>query len=226
MPRMTIRLLSVLLFITLLAPEIDAQRKRRTKPSALTQACGTDLPWRDGLDAALADAKAQKRPVFWYVPTVGWSPMDRKREIDGYMMSGPFSDPDVASVIARKFIPVKQVARGALQETAGADAVFPVHRRLVSDRQGRQGFVHAFHRDLGAVQPDHVDGLGDEDSIESSDGDLDSDPEFHSIDPDLLDGFGGPGFGRIRDAELTDDELGAFFDLDDDDDEFFELDDD
>ncbi|MEO0480357.1 MAG: hypothetical protein AAF196_12825 [Planctomycetota bacterium] len=59
---------------------------------------------------------------------------------------------------------------------------------------------------------------------------LDEDPEFHSIDPELLDGLGSglgaPSFGRIEDAELTDDELGAFFEMDDDDDEFFGLGDD
>lgn len=113
------RLLSLILVIAVLSPVSDAQRKRRTKPSELTKACGTDIPWRDDVDAALADAKAQKRPVFWYVPTVGRSPMDRKKEIDGYMMSGPFSDPDVASILSRKFIPVKQVARGELQTKYG-----------------------------------------------------------------------------------------------------------
>jgi len=113
------RLLTVALAIIVLSPAADAQRKRRTAPTDLTKACGTDVPWRADVDAALADAKTENRPVFWYIPTVGRSPMDRKKELDGYMMSGPFSDPDIAAVLTRKFIPVKQVARGELQAKYG-----------------------------------------------------------------------------------------------------------
>lgn len=113
------RLLPLLLVPLILAPDASAQRKRRPRPTEQTLACGSEIPWVATLEEALATAKTEKRPVLWYVPTVRGSRMDRKPEIDHYMMSGPYSDPDVASVITRKFVPVKLVARGEAQNKYG-----------------------------------------------------------------------------------------------------------
>lgn len=113
------RLVPLLLVPLLLAPDACGQRKRRPRPTDQTLACGSEIPWQPTLEDALATAKAHKRPVLWYVPTVRGSRMDRKPEINHYMMSGPFSDPDVASVVARKFVPVKLVARGDAQKKYG-----------------------------------------------------------------------------------------------------------
>ena len=113
------RLAPLLLVPLLLATEATAQRKRRPRPTEQTLACGTEIPWSATLEEALATAKARKRPVFWYVPTVRGSRMDRKPEIDHYMMSGPYSDPDVADVLTRKFVPVKLVAREDAQKKYG-----------------------------------------------------------------------------------------------------------
>jgi len=111
-----IRFALPVLIACLLSPQVPAQRKRRPKPTPQTLACGSEIPWRATVEEALSDARASGRPVFWYVPTVRGSRMDRKPEIDLYMMTGPFADPDVASVISRKFIPVRWAPKDALQE--------------------------------------------------------------------------------------------------------------
>ncbi|MAG55697.1 MAG: hypothetical protein CMJ83_05345 [Planctomycetes bacterium] len=113
------RILVLLVAVVIPFSDVVAQRKIRPVPTELTRACGTGVKWRTDLDAALAEAKAKKRPVFWYVPTVQRSRMDRKPEIDGYMMAGPFSAPDVETILNRKFIPVKLAARGEAQKKYG-----------------------------------------------------------------------------------------------------------
>ncbi|MCC6671804.1 MAG: hypothetical protein IT458_12130 [Planctomycetes bacterium] len=91
----------------------------RTPPSALAARAGTAVQWRADLAAALVEAKEQGRPVFWYVPTVQGSPMDRKDVIDRYMMAGPFSWPEAIALLNRRFVPVRAVARGKAQQEHG-----------------------------------------------------------------------------------------------------------
>ena len=45
--------------------------------------------------------------------------MDRKPEIDRYMMSGPFSWPRTIALLNEGFIPVRAIARGALAKQYG-----------------------------------------------------------------------------------------------------------
>lgn len=56
---------------------------------------------------ALERAKAEKRAVLWYIPTLPGSPMDRQPELDRYMMAGLWSHPDVVAMVTRRFIPLK-----------------------------------------------------------------------------------------------------------------------
>ena len=88
----------------------NSTRKIRAKPSAAAARAGSAVNWREDLDSAIAEAKKTGRPVFWYVPTLRGSPMDRKPEIDRYMMAGPFSWPRVIARLNERFIPVRQVA--------------------------------------------------------------------------------------------------------------------
>ncbi|HEB52055.1 MAG TPA: hypothetical protein ENI87_02245 [bacterium] len=91
-------------------PAQNSRRKIRRPPSELAARAGTAVGWRRDVDAALREAKQTGKPVFWYVPSVARSPMDRKPEIDRYMMGGPFSWPSTVSLLRAHFVPVKQVA--------------------------------------------------------------------------------------------------------------------
>lgn len=118
-PRPWIRLAAGVLLLTLSASLEGQDRKVRTKPAPATRACGSAVSWRSGLDAALEEARARRRPVLWYVPTTAGSRMDRKTVIDLYMMAGPFSCPQTVCLLNRRFVPVKEPARGAVQERYG-----------------------------------------------------------------------------------------------------------
>lgn len=97
-----------------LLPAQNSNRKIRLKPSAMAARAGTAVKWRADVNAALAESAQTGKPVFWYVQTLAGSPMDRKPEIDRYMMSGPFSWPRTIALLNTGFIPVRAVARGAL----------------------------------------------------------------------------------------------------------------
>jgi hypothetical protein len=109
----------LLLALVLLSCVVVAQQKVRTPvPEAATR-CGSEIPWRASLEDALAEAQKSGRPVFWYVPTVAGSRMDRKPVLDMYMLSGPFSMPTFSTLIARRCIAVKAVAKGERAEALG-----------------------------------------------------------------------------------------------------------
>lgn len=103
----------VLALISVTAPFTSGQnstRKIRPELSAIAARAGSAVQWRAGLDAARAEARASGKPVFWYVPTLAGSPMDRRVEIDRYMLAGPFSDVDVVQLLNTAFVPVRRAA--------------------------------------------------------------------------------------------------------------------
>ena len=104
--------LATLGVLGVLAQPVEAQnstKKIRKEPLALAARAGSAVPWRADVAAALVEAKKSGKPVFWYVPSVSRSPMDRKPEIDRYMMGGPFSWPSTIALLSDHFVPVKQV---------------------------------------------------------------------------------------------------------------------
>ncbi len=90
----------------------NSTRKIRNKPTDLAARVGSAVQWRTDVGAALAEAKTKGKPVFWYVPAVARSPMDRKPEIDRYLRGGPFSWPTTIELLNTQFIPVAEVAKG------------------------------------------------------------------------------------------------------------------
>jgi hypothetical protein len=107
---------AVPVLLAALLPAQNSTRKVRVPPSALAERAGTAVPWRDSVEAALAEARERGKPVFWYVPTVAGSPMDRQPEIDRYLLAGPFSWPSTIELLAQHFVPVRAVPRGELQQ--------------------------------------------------------------------------------------------------------------
>ncbi len=57
----------------------------------------------------MAESARSGKALFWYLPTLSGSRMDRKPEIDRYMMAGPFSWPGVIDVLNRHTIPLRHV---------------------------------------------------------------------------------------------------------------------
>ncbi|MBL8730709.1 MAG: hypothetical protein JNM25_19985 [Planctomycetes bacterium] len=122
MSNRTVRRVSLGVALLLAAATLPAQnstRKIRNAPSELAARAGGGVPWRDDVEAALVEAKRDGKPVFWYVPSVARSPMDRKAEIDRYLMGGPFSWPSTIELLTEHFVPVKQVASGARANELG-----------------------------------------------------------------------------------------------------------
>jgi hypothetical protein len=89
------------------AQEKNSMRKIRVKPSQQASKIGSAVNWETSFADALAKSKETGKPVFWYVPTLRGSFMDRKIEIDRYMLAGPFSWPNLIKAINDNFVPVR-----------------------------------------------------------------------------------------------------------------------
>lgn len=111
-------LVAVSLFVVAspLLAQGNSTRKVRKTPSEQAARAGSAVQWREDVEAALAEAKASGKPVFWYVPSVQGSPMDRRAEVDRYLRGGPFSWPSTIELLNTHFVPVAVAARGALQK--------------------------------------------------------------------------------------------------------------
>jgi hypothetical protein len=121
------------------AAATNSTRKIRRNPGELAARAGSAVQWRTDVDAAVADAKQSGKPVFWYVPTVAGSPMDRKPELDRYLRGGPFSWPTTVALLNAHFVPVAAVARGERQQRYGlVRAKFIEPGWLVLDGDGNE----------------------------------------------------------------------------------------
>lgn len=76
--------------------------------------CGSEIKWLSKLDDAYEQAKEQKRLILWYVPRIKGKHMDNPVPLNYYMLSGPFTNEEIVTIISRKFIPVKMDAKGEL----------------------------------------------------------------------------------------------------------------
>jgi len=142
-----------------LAPSTRAQnsgQKIRPEPSPMAARAGSAVPWRTELGAALAEAKATKRLVFWYVPTIERSFMDRQPEVDRGMMAGPFSWPRLITLLSERYIPVKLEAGKAECERYGLrpiEFIEPGFIVLAPDADHPHGKELARHDRLSTLHP-------------------------------------------------------------------------
>ena len=97
----------------------NTTRTARVRPEGLSAKAGSAIQWRDNLQQALQQSATSGQPVFWYVPTLSKTFMDRKDVIDQYMLSGPFSWPAIIQLINTHFIPVKEVPSAATARQFG-----------------------------------------------------------------------------------------------------------
>ena len=94
----------------------NSTRKIRVRPSEQAQRIGTAISWQPDLKTALAKSRETGKPIFWYVPTLNGTFMDRKPEIDRYMLAGPFSWPSVIKDLNERFVPVRHAPTQSQQE--------------------------------------------------------------------------------------------------------------
>jgi hypothetical protein len=97
---------------TCLAVQSDPQegnlnRINRVKPSATAARIGTGVLWEETWDKAAEKSRTTGKPIFWYIATIPGTFMDRKTEIDRYMLAGPFSWPATLERLNRDFVPVR-----------------------------------------------------------------------------------------------------------------------
>ncbi len=102
----------ILVFIFALSDantECDGQNsteKIRTTPSKQAQRIGSAVKWVGSFEKARQLSTKNGKPIFWYVPTVENSFMDRKVEIDRYMRAGLFSWPYIVDRLNNDFVPL------------------------------------------------------------------------------------------------------------------------
>ena len=97
-------------------PAKNSTKKIRIQPNALAARAGSAINWVDRFDAAMQKSKASGKPVFWYVPTIPGTFMDRKPVIDRYMMAGYFSWPDIISHLNEHYVAFKGPPTEELQQ--------------------------------------------------------------------------------------------------------------
>ncbi len=84
------------------------------------------------LDAALAKAKAESKPVFWYIPRIEGVQMYRSPILDDYMRTVAFTDRHLAPLIADRFVAVRcAVDKGVLGPRFGIVAPDRVEPMIV-----------------------------------------------------------------------------------------------
>ena len=100
-------LLSILLTESVRAQTGNSTAKIRVTPNPLSQKIGSAIDWQPDFDSALAEAKQTGKPIFWYVPTLPDTFMDRKIELHRYMLAGPFSWPSIIKALNKNAICLK-----------------------------------------------------------------------------------------------------------------------
>ena len=88
-------------------PLRNSTRKIRTKPSKIAAKAGSAVNWAESFEHARQTSKSTGKPIFWYVPTVRGTFMDRRPVVDRYMMAGYFSWPEIINCLNQNFVPVK-----------------------------------------------------------------------------------------------------------------------
>lgn len=95
--------------VTQYAGQKNSTEKIRVRPSQQSLRAGSGVVWTTNYDRALVQAKATGKPIFWYVPSVTGTFMDRQTEVDRYMLAGPFSWPANIKLLNHYFVPLKCV---------------------------------------------------------------------------------------------------------------------
>ena len=102
-------LLLLLLPKAMLAQTGNSTKKIRVTPNQASEKIGSAIDWQLDFETAIAKSKQTGKPLFWYVPTLPDTFMDRKIELHRYMLAGPFSWPAVIEALNENAICLKAV---------------------------------------------------------------------------------------------------------------------
>ncbi len=137
----TTLLIAGVLHLALLSPARaqNSGEVLRPEPGPAAARAGSAVLWRTDLESALEESAASGKPVFWYVPTLAQSFMDRTAELDRYMMGGPFSWPRAVRLLNERFVPVAAAAgRPECEQFGLAPIEFIEPGYLVLDAAGKE----------------------------------------------------------------------------------------
>lgn len=85
----------------------NSTSKKRVEPDEVAARAGTAIRWNTEFELAREQSMMSGKPLFWYVPTVAGTFMDRKPVIDRYMLAGIFSWPAIVNLINERFVPLR-----------------------------------------------------------------------------------------------------------------------
>ncbi len=100
-----------------LAVAQNSTRKIRVTPNAISAKIGTAINWESEFEAAKKKSVESGKPIFWYVPRLARTFMDRKKEVDRYMRAGPFSNPTIIASVNEHYIPLMAIPKEAESES-------------------------------------------------------------------------------------------------------------
>jgi len=105
-------ILAMLLMVFALPTMACAQnstRKIRVVPNPISAKIGTAIRWEAKFEDAKKKSLETGKPIFWYVPRLRNTFMDRKKEVDRYMRAGPFSSPAIIASVNENYIPLMAI---------------------------------------------------------------------------------------------------------------------
>ena len=111
--------LSAILLVCLstVATGQNSTEKIRVVPNAISSKIGTAIHWESNFEEATKKSQASGKPVFWYVPQLADTFMDRKNEVDRYMRAGPFSNPTIIAAVNEHYVPLIATPKKPQAET-------------------------------------------------------------------------------------------------------------
>ena len=95
----------------------NSTEKIRVVPNAIASKIGTAVLWESEFAEAKQKSAESGKPIFWYVPRLAETFMDRKNEVDRYMRAGPFSNPGIIASINEHYVPLMAVPEEAEAKT-------------------------------------------------------------------------------------------------------------
>ena len=95
----------------------NSMEKLRVVPNEISAKIGTAIHWESDFEAARKKSLESDKPIFWYVPRLAKTFMDRKKEVDRYMRAGPFSNPTIIASVNEHYVPLMAIPKKSEMKT-------------------------------------------------------------------------------------------------------------
>lgn len=100
-----------LVFMPTVVTAQNSTEKIRVKPNDISAKIGSAIQWESTFEDAERKSLESGKPIFWYVPRLRDTFMDRKNEVDRYMRAGPFSNPTIIASVNEHYVPLIAVPK-------------------------------------------------------------------------------------------------------------------